>query len=85
VTHTILKSSLKPSVLATALACAWSFTVTPDMAQAQQSPIPQTASQVPGPAPGTLMTKPYVQAVARMAYILGLAAGEYGQSCRGLL
>jgi hypothetical protein len=38
---------------------------------AQQVPIPTTAAQVPGPAPGTAMTKPYVQAVARMAYFWG--------------
>ena len=38
---------------------------------AQQVPIPTTAAQVPGPAPGTAMTKPYVQMVARMAYFWG--------------
>jgi hypothetical protein len=65
--HTILKSS----ILASALACASSFTVAPNMAQAQQVPIPQTASQVPGPASGTAMTKAYVEAVARMAYVWG--------------
>ena len=41
------------------------------MAEAQQVPIPQTASQVPGPAPGTAMTKAYVQMVGRMAYLWG--------------
>lgn len=40
-------------------------------AQAQQATIPTSAAQVPGPAPGTLMTKEYVQAVGRMAYIWG--------------
>jgi hypothetical protein len=65
--HLVLTSS----ILATALVCAASFPVAPTMAQAQQVPIPQTASQVPGPAPGTLVTKAYVQAVARMAYIWG--------------
>jgi hypothetical protein len=40
-------------------------------AQAQQVPISTTAAQVPGPAPGTAMTKEYVQMVARMAYIWG--------------
>jgi len=34
--------------------------------QAQQVPIPQTAAEVPGPAPGP-MTKSYVQMVGRMA------------------
>jgi hypothetical protein len=38
---------------------------------AQQVPIPTTAAQVPGPAPGTAMTKEYVQMVGRMAYIWG--------------
>jgi len=39
-------------------------------AHAQQVPIPKTAAQVPGPAPGT-MTKEYVQMVGRMAYFWG--------------
>jgi hypothetical protein len=39
--------------------------------QAQQVPIPTTAAQVPGPAPGTAMTKEYVQMVGRMAYMWG--------------
>ena len=38
--------------------------------QAQQVPIPQTAAEVSGPAPGT-MTKAYVQLVGRMAYMWG--------------
>jgi hypothetical protein len=38
---------------------------------AQQVPLPTTAAQVPGPAPGTAMTKTYVQMVARMAYFWG--------------
>jgi hypothetical protein len=40
-------------------------------ALAQQYPIPQTADQVPGPSPGTAMTKAYVQSVGRMAYLWG--------------
>jgi hypothetical protein len=40
-------------------------------AQAQQFPIPTTAAEVPGPAPGTTMTKAYVQTVGRMAYLWG--------------
>jgi hypothetical protein len=36
--------------------------------QAQQVPIPQTAAQVPGPIPGTGITKDYVQMVGRVAY-----------------
>jgi hypothetical protein len=38
--------------------------------QAQQVPIPQTATEVPGPALGP-MTKAYVQMVGRMAYFWG--------------
>jgi hypothetical protein len=43
----------------------------PKIAQAQQVPIPQTAREVPGPAPGTAMTTAYVQSVGRMAYLWG--------------
>ena len=39
-------------------------------AQAQQVPIPTTAAEVRGPAPGP-MTKAYVQMVGRMAYVWG--------------
>ena len=38
--------------------------------QAQQVPIPQTAAEVPGPAPGP-MTTASVQMVGRMAYVWG--------------
>ncbi len=38
--------------------------------QAQQVPIPKTAAEVSGPAPGP-MTKAYVQMVGRMAYLWG--------------
>ena len=41
--------------------------------QAQQVPIPTTAAQVPGPTPGTAMTKDYVQMVGRAAYFWGYA------------
>jgi uncharacterized protein (TIGR03000 family) len=40
-------------------------------AYAQQVPFPKTAAEVPGPAPGTAMTKAYVQTVGRMAYLWG--------------
>jgi hypothetical protein len=40
---------------------------------AEQVPIPTTAAEVPGPAPGTAMTKPYVETVGRMAYLWGWA------------
>jgi len=36
-----------------------------------QVPIPTTAAEVPGPVPGTAMTKAYVQMVGRMAYLWG--------------
>ena len=38
--------------------------------QAQQVPIPQTAAEVPGPAPGP-MTTASVQMMGRMAYVWG--------------
>ena len=41
-----------------AIACA--FVILVGNAHAQQFPIPQTATEVPGPAPGTAMTKAYV-------------------------
>ena len=34
-------------------------------------PIPQSASEVPGPVPGNTMTNAYVQLVGRMAYVWG--------------
>jgi len=40
-------------------------------ARAQQLPIPTTAAEVPGPAPGTAMTKAYVQMVGQMTYLWG--------------
>jgi hypothetical protein len=45
--------------------------VTTTVIRAQQVPLPITAAEVPGPAPGTAMTKPYVQMVARLAYFWG--------------
>src|SRR6266436_1735493 len=50
------------------IACA--FVILVGNAHAQQFPIPQT-TEVPGPAPGTAMTKAYVQMVGRMAYFWG--------------
>ena len=40
-------------------------------AWAQQFPIPTTPAEVPGPSPGTRMTKAYVQSVGRTAYLWG--------------
>jgi hypothetical protein len=39
--------------------------------QAQQVPLPKTAADVPGPAPGTAMTAPYVRTVGSTAYVWG--------------
>jgi len=60
------RTILKALALA-ALVCVVMATVV----HAQQIPLPTTAAEVPGPAPGTAMTKPYVQAVARIAYVWG--------------
>ena len=57
------------NLIAAATVCA----ITTTVASAQQIPLPTTAAQVPGPAPGTAMTKPYVQMVGRMAYFWGYA------------
>jgi hypothetical protein len=40
-------------------------------ARAQQCPIPTTPAEVPGPPPGTAMTKAYVQSAGRTAYVWG--------------
>lgn len=45
--------------------------LTPASLLAQQVPLPKTASDVPGPVAGTLMTKEYVQMIGRMAYLWG--------------
>ena len=58
------KRSLLAAVLATTL-------FAPTILLAQQVPLPKTATDVTGPAPGTAMTKDYVQMVGRMAYIWG--------------
>jgi hypothetical protein len=42
-------------------------------AQAQQYPIPKTPAEVPGPPPGTVMTKAYVRSAGRTAYLWGWA------------
>jgi hypothetical protein len=39
--------------------------------QSQQVPFPKTAAEVSGPAPGSAMTKEYVQMVGKMAYVWG--------------
>jgi hypothetical protein len=48
-------------------------------AQAQQYPIPTTATEVPGPPTGTTMTKAYVQSVGRAAYLWGWPLTEGSQ------
>jgi len=64
-----MKTVPKLAFFAPVLACALMST----SLQAQQVPIPTTAAQVPGPAPGTAMSKEYVQMVGRMAYMWGWA------------
>jgi len=61
------------------LGAGTAFLMLAGKALAQQVPIPTTAAQVPGPASGTAMTTAYVQSVGRMAYLWGLAAGQFGQ------
>jgi len=46
------------------------LTLVAGQVQAQQVPIPQTAADVTGPAPGPV-TNAYLQMVGRMAYVRG--------------
>jgi hypothetical protein len=62
-------SPMKSSAVATALALT--FAMAPNLAHAQQVPIPATAAQVPGLPTGTAMSTAYVQTVRRMAYLWG--------------
>ncbi|MBY5357241.1 DUF1254 domain-containing protein [Rhizobium leguminosarum] len=61
-------------LLAVAVVSAATF-VLPSVAIAEtiQVPIPKTASDVPGPVAGNIMTADYVQLVGRMAYVWGYA------------
>jgi len=53
------------------LATGAAFLMQTKSALAQQFPIPTAAADVPGPPPGTAMTKAYVQSVGRTAYVWG--------------
>ena len=64
-----MKPSMKHLTF-TACAISASLLVLVGNAQAQQVPIPQTAAEVPGPAPGP-MTTASVQMVGRLAYVWG--------------
>ena len=61
-----MKTTTKQILLAVALVGALAFTT----AHAQQVPIPTTAAEVAGPAPGP-MPKAQVQMMGRMAYFWG--------------
>jgi hypothetical protein len=63
---------MKPTILkARTLAAALVGVLITAAANAQQVPLPKTAAEVPGPPPGTAMSKEYVQMVGRMAYMWG--------------
>ena len=64
-----IKPGMKP-LTSTACAIGVVLALLVGHLHAQQVRIPQTAAQVPGPAPGP-MTKTYVQMVGRMAYLWG--------------
>jgi hypothetical protein len=72
-----MKNSTQSMGAGALLALALSSGMAPSMAHAQQVPmqvpIPTTAAQVPGPTPGTAMTREYVQTVGRTAYFWGYA------------
>ena len=66
---------MKTKLITTVLSLALGAAIAPLAATAQsppvQVPIPTTPAQVPGPFPGNIMTKDYVQMVGRMAYLWG--------------
>ena len=64
-----MKTTHRQNLMAVALVGALGFA----SAQGLQVPIPTTAAEVPGPPPGTAMTKEYVQMVGRMSYLWGYA------------
>jgi hypothetical protein len=64
-----MKSDMK-TIKSVACAIGVTLTMLVVNVQAQQVPIPTTAAEVSGPAPGP-MTKAYVQMVGRMAYVWG--------------
>jgi hypothetical protein len=66
--ETQMKTTRTRNLLAVALVGALALATT---VQAQQYPLPTTATEVPGPASGTAMTTAYVQTVGRMAYLWG--------------
>ena len=53
------------------LAASMSMIAAVASAQSIQFPAPKSVAEVPGPPPGTAMTKAYVQTVGRMAYLWG--------------
>src|SRR5690349_5936997 len=62
---------MKPTILkALTLAAALVGALMTAAANARQAP-PKAAAAVPGPPPGTAMTRAYVQTVGRMAYVWG--------------
>ncbi|NEV02491.1 DUF1254 domain-containing protein [Bradyrhizobium uaiense] len=62
---------MKITTVAIPALAALAFSLETMCAQAQQVPLPTTAAEIPGPPPGTAMTKEYVQMVGRMAYLWG--------------
>ena len=65
-------TTVTPRRILTSTACAIATVLSIQVGHlhAQQVPIPQTAAEVPGPAPGP-MTKASLQMVGRMAYVWG--------------
>jgi hypothetical protein len=62
-----MKTTLTATLIAGALVGVLAITT----AQAQQVSLAKNAAEVPGPVAGSIMTKEYVQMVARMAYVWG--------------
>jgi hypothetical protein len=64
---------MKTKLIATALSLTMvaALPLSADETSSAQYPNPKNAAEVPGPAPGNMMTKEYVQMVGRMAYFWG--------------
>ncbi len=73
--HGLLKIGVAPLAFLAGLGLA--------TAEAQQFPIPTKAAEVPGPPPGTAMTKDYVQTVGRAAYLWGWALVNFANRAAG--
>jgi hypothetical protein len=71
------KLNTRTQIIISALAVLALAVFAPPPLFAQQISIPTTPAEVPGPAPGTAMTKEYIQTVGRLAYLWGWPLVNY--------